>query len=163
MIRADRTAACLGRAAFVAMLAAGIVSCEDNTAPGRTTIPTFVYVADTAGYPSLIRFRNDSAVVLTVGSKNTEPKSAAGRLVFTSERDGLPQVYISDLDVTTPHRVLATLSFDRTPALSQVGYDTSVALATGSADFTPEDAPAWSPTGGKIVFTSVASGTSQIY
>jgi hypothetical protein len=190
MIRAERAQGILALATFVAIPLLAIAGCEDASAPVPATIPTFVYVADSAGYPGLVRFRNDSAVALTTGSKNTEPRSAAGRLVFTSERDGYPQVYISDLDVTTPHRVMTTFSFDRTPALSpsadsivfvstrtgvprlylirapalnQSTEDSARALATGSAAYTPEDGPAWSPLGGKIAFTSVSGGNSQVY
>ena len=192
MIRADHTTRVRARAALAAASALAVLACEDVTTPSTTPtpLPAFVFVSDSAGIAGLVRFRNDSAVRLTNGSKNYDPNIAASRLVFTSERDGYPQVYISDLDVTTPHRVMSTVSFDRTPALSpsgdsivfvstrtgvprlylirapalnQAGFDSALALATGSAAFTPEDAPAWSPVGGKIAFTSVRGGNSQVY
>lgn len=190
MIRADRP---IRIAACGALVAAGaLAACEDNTtAPsGPPTIPTFIYVSDSAGSAGLVRFRNDSATRLTSGSNNTEPNSAKNRLVFTSDRDGFAQVFISDLDVATPHRVTNSNSFDRTPALSpsadsivfvslrsglprlwlirapalnQATFDSAQALSTGSPDYTPEDAPVWSPLGGKIAFTSVRGGNSQVY
>jgi len=191
MIRVDRAGRLRAGVALAGALALTVLACEDVTAPpGPPTIPTFVYVSDSGGYSGLVRFRNDSSVRLTSGSKNTEPRSAAGRLVFTSERDGYAQVYISDLDVTTPHRVMASNSFDRTaalspradsivfvslrtgvprlwliraPALNQATYDSAQPLSTGSQLYTPEDGPAWSPVGGKIAFTSVRGGNSQVY
>lgn len=192
---ADRGSRRIGRAlaALAALGALGVLACENlpaSSPPG--TLPAFVYVSGTPGYADLVRFRNDSTVQLTSGSRNTDPNSAAGRLVFTSDRDaGYPQVYIADLDVTTVHRVMSTPAFDRTPSLSPtadsivfvttraggtphiwviaapalnaVGYGSAAALATGDSAYTPEDAPAWSPAGGKIAFTSVSSGTSQVY
>lgn len=170
--------------------AALALACNETSAPAPGGVPSFVYVAEGPGWPGLVRFRNDSAVPLTSGSKNTEPNSANGRLVFTSERDGYPQLYISDLDAGSATRVMNSGAFDRTgslsphadsivfvttrtgtpriwviaaPALNDSNSGTPSAIATGSASYTPEDAPAWSPTGGKIAFTSVRSGASQVY
>jgi len=170
---------------------AGVVACHDVTSPTTPAgLPAFVYVEDTAGFASLLRHDSVSTLQLTSGSNNYEPNSVGTRLVFTSERDGYPQVYISDVNVDTAHRVMNSGAIDRTaslspsadsivfvsartgvpriwviaaPALTAVGYDTPAALATGSASYTPEDAPAWSPAGGQIAFTSVRSGTSQVY
>jgi Tol biopolymer transport system component len=151
----------------------------------------FVHVADASGFAELVRYDAGASTPLTgAGSNNTDPNSAADRLVFTSDRDGYPQVYIADLDVATPHRVMASSAFDYTPGLSPsadsivfvstrsgtsrlwviaapaldaVAYGTPAALATGSADFTPENGPAWSPEGGSIAFTSTRTGVSQLF
>jgi Tol biopolymer transport system component len=187
-MRADRALA----GAAAAAIALGALACSDSTGnsapPGP--LPAFVYVADTNGYASLVRFRNDSSVALTAGSNNYDPNSAASRIVFTSERDGYPQIYIADVDVTTPHRVVHSFAFDYTPALSPLGdsiayvstrsgvpkvwlirapalnqatMDSAQMLATGSPAYTPESAPAWDPKGHKIAYTSVVTGTSQVY
>src|SRR5664279_31593 len=130
-MRADRARV------LVAALAIGAVACSDSTgttAPPPGPLPAFVYVADTGGYTSLVRFRNDSAVVLTSGSNNYDPNSAASRIVFTSERDGYPQIYIADVDVATPHRVVHSGAFDYTPALSASGDSIAyVSTRTGVA------------------------------
>jgi TolB protein len=183
-MRADR--------ALTAAIALAAIACNDST--GTSTppgpVPAFVYVADTNGYASLVRFRNDSAVALTAGSNNYDPNSAASRIVFTSERDGYPQIYIADVDVTTPHRVSVSGGFDYTPALSAAGdsiayvstrsgvpkvwlirapalnqatYDSAKMLSTGAPNYSPESAPAWAPNGHTIAYTSVITGTSQVY
>ena len=181
-----RAAALVAGAILLAALA-----CEDATSPsGPASIPSFVYVSDSAAIPGLVSYQNGTSTRLTSVSNNYDPNIAANRMVFTSERDGYPQVYISDLGVTTPHRVMSTGSFDRTPALSpsadsivfvslrsgvprlylirapalnQANFDSAQALSTGSAGYTPEDGPVWSPVGGKIAFTSVRGGNSQVY
>ena len=118
MIRADRAQRVRAATVVAGAIVLAALGCEDATSPlGPAAIPCFVYVSDSAGIPGLVSFQNNASVRLTSGSKNTDPNIAANRMVFTSERDGYPQVYISDLNVTTPHRVMSTASFDRTPAL----------------------------------------------
>ena len=191
MIRADPPIRVRAAAVVAGAIVLAALACEDATAPsGSASIPSFVYVSDSAGIPGLVQFQNNASVRLTSGSNNFDPNIAANRLVFTSERDGYPQVYISDLNVATPHRVMSSASFDRSPALSpsadsivfvslrtgvprlylirapalnQAGFDSAQALSTGSAAYTPEDGPVWSPVGGKIAFTSVRGGNSQVY
>jgi len=191
MIRADPPIRVRAAAVVAGAIVLAALACEDATAPsGSASIPSFVYVSDSAGIPGLVKFQNNASVRLTSESNNFDPNIAANRLVFTSERDGYPQVYISDLNVATPHRVMSSASFDRSPALSpsadsivfvslrtgvprlylirapalnQAGFDSAQALSTGSAAFTPEDGPVWSPVGGKIAFTSVRGGNSQVY
>jgi dipeptidyl aminopeptidase/acylaminoacyl peptidase len=177
---------------FAAAVVAGALGCSGSTEPPGPAgpLPAFIYVADSNGSTNLYRFRNDSAVQLTTGENNYDPNSAAKRLVFTSTRDGNQQIYISDLNVDTAHRVMNSGAFDYSPALSPgadsivfvstrsgtdrlwviaapaldaAGFGTPAALATGSQAFYPESAPAWNPKGGSIVFSSTASGTSQIY
>jgi WD40 repeat protein len=186
-----RRASRRGIATIAAAAALIALACEDSTTPlPAAGIPDFVYVADSAGYPGLVRYSNGVSTPLTAGSKNTQPFSAGGRLVFTSERDGFPQIYIADLAVTTPHRVTNSGAFDQSPSLSPsadsivyvstltgvprlwviaapaldaASFGTPAELSTGSALYTPEDAPVWSPVGGKIAFSSVRGGNSQIY
>jgi WD40 repeat protein len=49
------------------------------------------------------------------------------------------------------------------PTLDATTFDAPVALATGSATEIPEGAPAWSPDGTTLAFSSARSGTSQIF
>jgi TolB protein len=178
------------------LLIASTIACSDAAAPivapppPPAPIPSFVYVADVAGYATLMRYDGGTTTQLTSGSNNTEPNSAASRLVFTSTRNVLPQVFISDLGVTKTRRVTNSSSFDMSaslsprgdsivfistrsgtprlwvinaPSLDATSFDTPVALATESKDWVPESAPAWSPLGGQIAFTSTRNGTSQVY
>jgi len=158
--------------------------------PGPVTVPAFVFVSDSGGYSNLVRWRNDSLTTLSSGANNSDPNSVGTRIVYTSNAAGSTHIFIADLALATPHQVTYGNVYDRSavlspagdsiafvslrsgvpriwlvnaPPLNQATFDTPTALATGSAAFTPEDGPAWSPAGGLIAFTSVASGTSQVY
>jgi len=176
---------------IAAACAVAALGCHDVSEPGPPhSLPAFVYVADSAGFATLFRWRNDTTVALTSGSNNSDPNSAGGRITFTSDRDGYPQVYLADPSVDTVVRVMNSGAIDKLPSLSPhadsivfvstrsgttrlwvvaappltgPGSATAGALATGSPSYTPETAPAWSPVGGEIAFTSVRSGTSQVY
>ena len=179
------------------LLALGAAGCTESSAPpSPLVVPPFVYVADIGGYQTLMRWDSGVVTQLTSGSNNYEPYSAGGKLVFTSTRDVMPQIYVSDPNVTTVRRVTCSSSYDVTATLSPRGdsiafvstrsgtprvwlvntpslappasmaasiCDTPVALATGSADWVPENAPAWSPLGSQLAFTSTRDGVSQVY
>ncbi len=49
------------------------------------------------------------------------------------------------------------------PALDATTFNAPTPLTTGSATEIPEGAPAWSPDGSTIAFSSTRSGTSQIF
>lgn len=162
-----------------------------STAPGIHSVPTFVYVSDATGPSQLFLFRNDSSIQITNdGGNDTDPRSAAGMLVFTSDRDGNREVYISDTLGATQRRVtssaandfepalrpagdLIAFTSDRTglpriwivpaPALSDTGFPTATALATGTDASVPEQSPAWSPDGSQLAFTSTRTGTPQVF
>jgi dipeptidyl aminopeptidase/acylaminoacyl peptidase len=49
------------------------------------------------------------------------------------------------------------------PALDAVVFNAPAALSTGSDSAIPEGAPAWSPDGTTLAFSSARTGTSQIF
>jgi WD40 repeat protein len=148
-------------------------------------VPDFVFVSDASGVDQLYRYAGGTVTRLTHSDlTDTDPQSAAGRLVFTSFRDGDGEVYIATLDGDSAKRLTTSDGDDHEPALSPDGEriafvsdrsgvprlwimdstgENQAALATGSAGYTPERAPAWRPDGAQIAFTSTRSGISQVY
>ena len=68
------------------------------TAAKPLVVPAFVVVGDTAGTAQL--YRVESGVVTrlsTTPGNDIDPKSAAGRIVFSTDRDANYEVYIEDI------------------------------------------------------------------
>lgn len=150
-----------------------------------SVIPDFVFVADSEGAADIFRSQGGTIVRLTTNTiADEEPNVAAGRLVFTSYRDGNAEVYLSDLDGTAPRRITTSAGYDGQaaldPAAARVAFVSARSgtpriwimdtmgtaldsLRTGSSNIVPEGAPSWSPSGDRIAFVSARSGTSQIY
>lgn len=179
------------RWAWGILCALTLSACSDSTPPIPLVIPVFVVVGDSGGFSKLYRVENGAETQLsTPAGSDFDPGSAAGRLVFTSNRDGNSEVYIADTLATATRRVTNSGAEDAHPALSPDGstivfvsnrsgaprlwsvpapaldatlFDVPTALATGSSTAIPEGAPAWSPDGTTLAFSSTRSGTSQIY
>jgi hypothetical protein len=158
--------------------------CTGVTSP-EAAPPAVIYTAHIDGPSAIYRARNDSIVRLSkTGDEDSEPRIAAGHVVFTSRRDGDSEVYIAGLDLSAQRRLTTRVGFDGEPALDPMG--TTVAfvsgrsgtprlwlmdadganprpLDTGSLDYVPERAPVWNPAGDRIAFTSTRTNTSQVY
>ncbi|MFN2399055.1 MAG: TolB family protein [Gemmatimonadaceae bacterium] len=163
-------------------------ACSDATSPDHmpaAASPAFIFVSDSSGNDQLYRFRNDSIVRLTFSDMtDRDPHVAADRLVFTSYRDGDPEIYVSDLEGVAPRRLTESVGLDEHPVLGPGGGTIAFVsnrggtprlwtmradgtnpspLATGATEYVPERSPAWSPAGDQLAFTSTRTGTSQVY
>lgn len=162
-----------------------LAACSDPTRPDNIDVPAFVFVSDEGGAPALYRF--DASVVARLsnpGNDDREPHSAAGRIVFTSRRDGNAEIYSADLAMAGQQRLTTTSATDDAPALDPTGATIAFVssrsgaprvwlmdadganprpLETGSATFIPEGSPTWSPSGAQIAFTSTRTNASQVF
>lgn len=157
----------------------------DETGPLDITLPAVVFVSGAPQNGELYLWSGDTLTRLTSNAfDDGEPHVAAERLVFTSDRDGNPEVYFGDVRATAVRRLTTHTATDGEAALHPRGdriafvsmrsgtprlwtMDTLggslEALPTGSATFYPERAPTWSPQGDRIAFTSARTGTSQVF
>jgi len=171
--------------------AVALAGCGDSTRSTPLVVPSFVVVGDSGGFSQIYRVQDGvESRLSTVAANDFDPMSAAGRLVFTSDRDGNKEVYIADTLAAVSRRVTNSGADDThptlrpdgstivfvsnrsgaprlwsvpAPALDATTFDVPTALATGSATEIPEGAPAWSPDGSTLAFSSARSGTSQIF
>ncbi|HET7584830.1 MAG TPA: hypothetical protein VFK13_07985 [Gemmatimonadaceae bacterium] len=144
----------------------------------------FAFVSNASGSDQLYIYSGGTVSrLMTSNANDFAPSSAAGRIVFTSDRNGVAQIFITDVAGQSVAQ-LTTAGTNDQAALSPDGAHVAfvsnrsgtarlyvmdstganqVELATGSQSWTPEDAPAWSPDGSMIAFTSVRTGTSQVF
>jgi len=148
-------------------------------------------VGDDGGFAQIFRVEDSAVLKLsTTESNDADPRSSAGRIVFSSDRDGNSEVYIADTAMIVSRRVTSSGATNNHPVLNPAGttivfvsdrsgaprlwtvpapaldatvFDAPTALETGSASVTPESAPAWSPDGGTIAFSSTRTGRSEIF
>ena len=157
----------------------------DETGPLDITLPAVVFVSGAPQQGELYLRSGDTLTRLTSNAfDDGDPHVAVERLVFTSDRDGNPEIYFGDVRATAVRRLTTHPAPDGEAALHPRGdriafvsmrsgtprlwtMDTLggslEALATGSATFYPERAPTWSPQGDRIAFTSARTGTSQVF
>ena len=157
----------------------------DETGPLDVRLPAVVFVSGEQQDAELFLWSGDTLTRLTSNAfADGDPHVAAGRLVFTSDRDGNPEVYFADVRANAPRRLTTHAATDGEPALHPAGnriafvsmrsgtprlwmMDTLggllTAIGTGSETFYPERAPSWSPRGDRLAFTSARTGTSQVY
>jgi Tol biopolymer transport system component len=153
--------------------------------PTAAALPAIVYVSDASGVQQLWTIAGGVTSRMTFSNAiDKDPQSAAGYLVFASYRDGDEEIYMAKNDLSGLKRLTTTSGQDEQPNLSHdgariafVSYRSGspriwtmsstganqAALATGSASYVPELAPAWSPDGTKLVYTSTRSGSSQVF
>jgi Tol biopolymer transport system component/serine/threonine protein kinase len=113
--------------------------------------------------------------------KPLEPQPPAGRIAFSSARDGDREIYVMNTDGSGPIRLTLRAGDDNRPSWSpngtRIAFDTVrdgnweiyVMNADGSGQtnltHTPsnEFSPKWSPDGARIAFTSNRDGNFEIY
>jgi hypothetical protein len=171
-----------GAVAIVVLVGAG---CSDSTRPNADDVPPFVFVSNADGLPGIFRFDRGQIVRLSSAPhEDGEPHSAAGRIVFTSWRDGDAEIYIADLELREQLRLTDDASVDTEPALDPSGTtvafvsnrsgtpriwlmdadgDNPRPLDMGSPTHVPEGSPAWSPSGDRIAFMSTRTNTAQVF
>lgn len=167
---------------------------DDTPPPPAFLAPEFVFTADAGGKSQLFLFDGESTKPFAASAGNdAEASSAAGRVVFSSDRDGNAEIYIGELATGAARRVTSNPAADGEPTLSPDGTRIAFVrtgtgtprifvvnapapdaeapaadaqaepLATGSSELVPELSPAWSPDGARIAFTSTRTGLSQVY
>lgn len=176
-------------AAAAALLAFGALGgCSDSTSstPSRV-VPDFIYVSNQNGSDQLFTY-HAGTTTLFPGSiaGDHDPQSAAGKVVFTSFRDGSTnaEIYSASVSGANVTRLTNSAGADQRPSLSPdgtkiifVSLRTGVSrlwlmgsdgsnpseFATGSDEFTPETSPKFSPDGTEFLYSSSGTGISQIF
>jgi WD40 repeat protein len=162
---------------------------SDSTGPvdPLSKVPDFIYVSNASGGAQLYTWHKGTSTLFPGSlAGDIEPRSAAGKVVFTSYRisPSNPEIYIANLDGSNTLRLTTDTHTDHQPSLSAdgatvvfssnrsgtsrlwtMGSDGSnpAALSTGSDATVPESAPRYSPDGSELLFNSPRTNTAQIW
>ena len=83
-----------------------VAGCSDSMTAKPLVVPAFVVVGDTAGTAQLYRVEGGVVTRLsTTPGNDINPSSAAGRIVFSTDRNTNYEVYIEDITATVSRRV----------------------------------------------------------
>ena len=174
-----RRASRRGRVAVLPLLCLPVLfGCRDGTAPSILPAGTIVY----ASIPErFLRIAvqdvdgTDHRYLTDEGQTNLEPSWSpdGARIVFTSWRDGDPNIYLMEADGSNPRPLTSDPGNDRSARFSPDGTRIAfVSERNGNAEIYVMDAdgsnpvnltrdpasedldPAWSPDGGTLVFAS---------
>jgi len=184
--------ATVGSDGMLTLLQAGPVTIQarlpnDSVVSGTFTVavpPSVLFDLSVSGNRDIYEAAidgGDLTRLTTAGGDDVHPTVAAGKVVFTSYRNGQADLYTFSLSDTTERRLTTAPDNETDPALSPDGQhlafvrDTggvgrvwiAAGDATGAVRLTtetapsPEAAPAWS-TDGRVVFTSTAAGSADL-
>jgi Tol biopolymer transport system component/DNA-binding beta-propeller fold protein YncE len=149
--------------------------------PSGQSTAQFYYMDNRGGTPTITATWVSGGTNLGYATRQLAVRTGAGRIAFTSLRDGNNEIYIMNADGTGQTRLTNNPASDEHPSLSPDGskitfmslrdgnYEIYVMNADGSGEMNltnnPADdmRPSWSADGRKIVFQSVRDGNNEIY
>lgn len=174
------------RIAAAATVALAVAACSDGGGP--TPPPSLAFDLLRGSHRSIYRVRVDGADTLRITtdtSDNSQPTSAAGIIVFVSNRDGNAELYSLPANGGLATRLTNTAANEADPALSPDGTKlaytrddgglprlwisnsngTGAVRVTDSLDFggAVDVSPTWSPGSDRVAFVSTTSGSARLY